>query len=63
MKEKWRKCSSIYKPQDFKKFWIFQQEGGGKSYADADRIPEMPPSTEREGGSPAKKKRKKEKKK
>ena len=27
--------------------------GGGESYADADTIPQMAPSTEKEGGSPA----------
>ena len=32
-------------------FGAFQQEGGGNF---ADTIPEMAPSTEREGGSPAK---------
>ena len=39
-----------------KKFWVFQQ-GGGKSYAyaDADTLPEISPSTEREGESPANK--------
>ena len=37
----------------FEKFQAFQQKGGGKSYADT--IPGMAPSTEREGGSPAKK--------
>ena len=35
-------------------FQAFQQ-GRGKSYADANTIPGMAPSTEREGGSPAKK--------
>ena len=32
--------------------------GRGKSYADADTIPKMAPSTERKGGSPTKKRRK-----
>ena len=32
----------------WEKFWAFQQ-GGGKSYADTDTIPETAPSTEREG--------------
>ena len=34
-------------------FQAFQQ-GGGKSYADVDTIPGIVPSTEKEGGSPAK---------
>ena len=44
-KELWRNLSSIYKPWDLENF----QQGGGR-YADANRIPEMAPSTQREGG-------------
>ena len=45
-----------YRPWELEKFRAFQQEGGGKSYVDADTIPEMSPVTEKESGSPAKKK-------
>ena len=58
--EIWRKYEGIYgkhegnmtkyRPQDLKKFRAFLQKGGGN----ADTIPGMAPSTEREGGSPAK---------
>ena len=46
--------NEINRSQDLEKFRAFQQEGGDESYADADIIPEMTPSTEREDGSPAK---------
>ena len=43
--------------QDLEEFQAFQQGGGisyADAYADADTIPGMAPSTEREDGSPAK---------
>ena len=63
--EIWRKNEEIWRNiyvenmkkymENMKEIRAFKQRGRGKSYADADTIPGIAPSTERKVGSPAKK--------
>ena len=50
--EKWRKYEENFPLYMSRGTW--KSRGTGERYAYADTIPEMAPSTEREGGSPAK---------
>ena len=57
MEKMWRKYEEIWKNMKDRRTWKNSRpssRGGEKSYADADTIPGIVPSTEREGGSPAK---------
>ena len=51
--ENMKKCEGNMKKYEGTKDLEEFQQGGWKSYADADTIPGMAPSTEREGGFPA----------
>ena len=52
-----KKCEGNIGRRTWKNSGPSSRRGGEKSYADADTIPEMAPSAEREGGFPAEKMR------